>query len=435
MGEYHRILSYLYRYDKKQKKDCKGFIKAEQKPSGLKLTIQIDDDRLMEDMVLTLSFYGKKGDDWVVKTMARLNTDMHHEEMIIFYPSEQLPTGFEIRKQHGVILFYQESLCYGSVWIGEELPMEELLPELQKGVLKERAGEERDKNIENIDIAVQEKSQPKLQKESQPEPQKERKKESQPELQKEPKRESPLELGEEPQKEARPENTSEDDSNFENNPEMDETEMEGEAEKESNEISDRMAIRNQENGVDGELYKSQNESKNKIEGTEKTKAEMYSEIMSMIESKLEKKEENGRTGQISEGETLKEEELSTEKEDRLKTMWINTNKQAKQVDNIFNPAFRSGYKISAEQLGAFGEEAKKLADNQFLVKGYTRYHHLLAGKVLYAGEERYCVGVPGIYENRERYMAEIYRFPVFLSLAENRIKTGGFGYWLHLLQE
>ena len=32
-------------------------------------------------------------------------------------------------------------------------------------------------------------------------------------------------------------------------------------------------------------------------------------------------------------------------------------------------------------------------------------------------------------------MAEIYQFPVFLALAENRIKTGGFGYWLHLLPE
>ena len=35
MAEYYRILSYLYRYDKKKKMDCKGFIKAEQKRNGL----------------------------------------------------------------------------------------------------------------------------------------------------------------------------------------------------------------------------------------------------------------------------------------------------------------------------------------------------------------------------------------------------------------
>ena len=130
-----------------------------------------------------------------------------------------------------------------------------------------------------------------------------------------------------------------------------------------------------------------------------------------------------------------EEQLSTDSGDLLRNMWIDTEKKAKPVDNIFNPAFRSGYQISAEQLKDLSPEAGSLSDNQFLAKGYASYHHLLAGKVIYGGRERYCIGVPGIYENRERYMAQLYQFPVFLSLTENRIKTGGFGYWLHLLQE
>src|SRR5699024_12078916 len=50
MAEYYRILSYLYRYDKKKKMDCKGFIKAEQKRNGLKITLQIDDERLLEEI-------------------------------------------------------------------------------------------------------------------------------------------------------------------------------------------------------------------------------------------------------------------------------------------------------------------------------------------------------------------------------------------------
>ena len=50
-------------------------------------------------------------------------------------------------------------------------------------------------------------------------------------------------------------------------------------------------------------------------------------------------------------------------------MWIDTEKNVKPVDNIFNPAFRSGYQISLEQLGAFSPEARRLSDNQFLAKG------------------------------------------------------------------
>ena len=59
MADYYRILSYLYRYDKKNKTDCKGFVKAEQKKNGMKITLQIDDDRLLEDIKLELCFYGK----------------------------------------------------------------------------------------------------------------------------------------------------------------------------------------------------------------------------------------------------------------------------------------------------------------------------------------------------------------------------------------
>ena len=170
----------------------------------------------------------------------------------------------------------------------------------------------------------------------------------------------------------------------------------------------------------------------KSEEEEKREAERESEEE---EEKREAERESEEEEKREPERRAEEEELSTDSEDLLMKMWIDTEKMAKPVDNIFNKAFRQGYKISVEQLKKFSPEAARMAENQFLLKGYNRYQHLLAGKVMYAGRERYCIGVPGIYENRERYMAEIYQFPVFLSLTENRIKTGGFGYWLHLLQE
>ena len=57
MADYQRILSYLYRYEKSEKKECLGFIKAEQKSAILKLTIQINDERLLHGMELKLCFY------------------------------------------------------------------------------------------------------------------------------------------------------------------------------------------------------------------------------------------------------------------------------------------------------------------------------------------------------------------------------------------
>ncbi|MDO5145931.1 MAG: DUF6128 domain-containing protein, partial [Eubacteriales bacterium] len=128
-----------------------------------------------------------------------------------------------------------------------------------------------------------------------------------------------------------------------------------------------------------------------------------------------------------------EKPLPQKKDTFFEKMWIELQEKGRKVDNIFNPAFGQGVQITIEQLEMLPPEERELANNQFLKNGYRIYQHLLAGKVRYGGEERYCVGVPGIYGNRERYMAQIYQFPLFLSMTENRIKTGGFGYWLHLL--
>ena len=305
MADYQRILSYLYRYEKSEKKECFGFIKAEQKSGTLKLTIQIDDERLLQGVELKLAFYEKQGEGWQVWQIDTVIAQEHKEELSLLYPANRLPNGFRIKEQSGVLLFYQDSFYYGSVWIGEEIPAEVLEP----------------LRWHKVEDTV--KSEPETEQESKAE----------------------------------------------------ETVLQEDVEEES-------------------------------------KAE---------EAALQ--------------EDVEEESESEEAfVDDFEKMWINSIKEKPIVNNIFNTAFYEGCKISTAQLEQFGEEADSLKSNQFLLKGYERYKHLLAGKVRYAGEERYCIGVPGIYENREKYMADIYQFPVFLSLTENRMKTGSFGYWLYLLR-
>lgn len=358
MAEYYRILSYLYRYDKKNKMDCKGFIKAEQKKNGLKITLQIDDERLPEDVKLALCFYGKENENWTLWQLALLESSRHHEETVLFYPAKTLPEGFDIRKQYGVILLCQEILFYGSIWIGDEIPVEELMTTYQEKLVS-------------------------------------------------------------------PDADGKDEENHAPG-----TEHEGEDVRGGK-------IPGQPYMETGPADGREDSAEIDTSGKTMSSADPREEDAQMYRADGAEERENGNRAEnqtIREAERL-ERKLSTEPEDVLHHMWIDTGKKAKPVDNIFNPAFRSGYQISVDQLKALSPEAQGLSDNQFLAKGYAIYHHLLAGKVIYGGEERYCVGVPGIYENRERYMAQLYQFPIFLSLTENRIKTGGFGYWLHLLQE
>ena len=444
MADYQRILSYLYRYEKAEKKECFGFVKAEQKSGSLKLTIQIDDERLLQGMELKLCFYERQGESWQVWQLDTLITQEHREEIHLTYPAAMLPAGFRIKAQSGVLLYYQDAFYYGSVWIGEEIPTETLEPlRWHKIVNSAKDKSQMQENKSGKDIAGKISEKQTETEKILPDKMSEKQKVStrnitdemlqeQQELEEnilEKKGQINTESFEEKDFQKRAENRIENIKSEENLPDS-ENDI---AHSNNTNIEESVKIKEfSEDGI---------ESKNKSELELKSELKTDSEIESKSELKTDAEMESKTELKIdSEIEPQIKIEAETEPEatsvvDNFEKMWINAMKKNPSVDNIFNTAFYEGCRISTADLAQFGEEASVLKSNQFLLKGYGRYHHILAGKVRYAGEERYCIGVPGIYENREKYMAEIYQFPVFLSLTENRMKTGSFGYWLYLLRD
>ena len=444
MADYQRILSYLYRYEKAEKKECFGFVKAEQKSGSLKLTIQIDDERLLQGMELKLCFYERQGESWQVWQLDTLITQEHREEIHLTYPAAMLPAGFRIKGQSGVLLYYQDAFYYGSVWIGEEIPAETLEPLRWHKIVnsaKDKSQMQENKSGKDIAGKISEKQTEteKILPDKMSEKQKvstrnitdemlQYQQESEENILEE-KGQINTESFEEKDFQKRAENKIENIKSEENLPDSE------------NDIAHSNNTNIEESVKIKEFSEDSIESKNKSELELKSELKTDSEIESKtelktdfeIESKSELKIDSEIEPQIKiEAETKPE---ATSVVDNFEKMWINAMKKNPSVDNIFNTAFYEGCRISTADLAQFGEEASVLKSNQFLLKGYGRYHHILAGKVRYAGEERYCIGVPGIYENREKYMAEIYQFPVFLSLTENRMKTGSFGYWLYLLRD
>ena len=456
MADYQRILSYLYRYEKAEKKECFGFVKAEQKSGSLKLTIQIDDERLLQGMELKLCFYERQGESWQVWQLDTLITQEHKEEIHLTYPAAMLPAGFRIKGQSGVLLYYQDAFYYGSVWIGEEIPTETLEPLRWHKIVnsaKDKSQMQENKSGKDIAGKISEKQTEteKILPDKMSEKQKvstrnitdemlQEQQESEENIL-EKKGQINTESFEEKDFQKRAENKIENIKSEENLPDS-ENDI---AHSNNTNIEESVKIKEfSEDGI---------ESKNKSELEQKSELKTDSELESKTElktdSELESKTELKTDAEMESKTELKIDseiepqikiEAETEPEatsvvDNFEKMWINAMKKNPSVDNIFNTAFYEGCRISTADLAQFGEEASVLKSNQFLLKGYGRYHHILAGKVRYAGEESYCIGVPGIYENREKYMAEIYQFPVFLSLTENRMKTGSFGYWLYLLRD
>ena len=456
MADYQRILSYLYRYEKAEKKECFGFVKAEQKSGSLKLTIQIDDERLLQGMELKLCFYERQGESWQVWQLDTLITQEHKEEIHLTYPAAMLPAGFRIKAQSGVLLYYQDAFYYGSVWIGEEIPAETLEPlRWHKIVNSAKDKSQMQENKSGKDIAGKISEKQTETEKILPDKMSEKQKVStrnitdemlqeQQELEEnilEKKGQINTESFEEKDFQKRAENKIENIKSEENLPDS-ENDM-----AHSNNTNIEESVKIKEFSEDG--IESKNKSELELKSELKTDSEIESKSELKTDSEIESKSELKTDAEMESKSELKIDseiepqikiEAETEPEatsvvDNFEKMWINAMKKNPSVDNIFNTAFYEGCRISTADLAQFGEEASVLKSNQFLLKGYGRYHHILAGKVRYAGEERYCIGVPGIYENREKYMAEIYQFPVFLSLTENRMKTGSFGYWLYLLRD
>ena len=432
MADYQRILSYLYRYEKAEKKECFGFVKAEQKSGSLKLTIQIDDERLLQGMELKLCFYERQGESWQVWQLDTLITQEHKEEIHLTYPAAMLPAGFRIKGQSGVLLYYQDAFYYGSVWIGEEIPTETLEPlRWHKIVNSAKDKSQMQENKSGKDIAGKISEKQTETEKILPDKMSEKQKVST--------RNITDEMLQEQQESE--ENILEEKGQI-NTESFEEKDFQKRAENKIENIKSEENLPDSENDIAHsnntnieESVKIKEFSEDGIESKNKSELELKSELKTdaEIESKSELKIDSEIEPQIKiEAETEPE---ATSVVDNFEKMWINAMKKNPSVDNIFNTAFYEGCRISTADLAQFGEEASVLKSNQFLLKGYGRYHHILAGKVRYAGEERYCIGVPGIYENREKYMAEIYQFPVFLSLTENRMKTGSFGYWLYLLRD
>lgn len=86
-------------------------------------------------------------------------------------------------------------------------------------------------------------------------------------------------------------------------------------------------------------------------------------------------------------------------------------------------------KIEPQDIGVLPIDAWVLGSNSFLLHGYYSYQHLIFGKINRPSGYIYILGVPGIYHNREGFMARMFGFEHFKSTKRKEQKTGEFGYW------
>ncbi|MBQ8148682.1 MAG: hypothetical protein IJ040_07840 [Lachnospiraceae bacterium] len=88
-------------------------------------------------------------------------------------------------------------------------------------------------------------------------------------------------------------------------------------------------------------------------------------------------------------------------------------------------------RIVPNDIGLLEMENWRLGVNSFLTHGYYNYKYLMLGKLRFQdGVVKAVLGVPGVYDNKEQYIAKIFGFEVFVPVKHTNIKTGNFGYWI-----
>ena len=105
------------------------------------------------------------------------------------------------------------------------------------------------------------------------------------------------------------------------------------------------------------------------------------------------------------------------------------------INRDFIDAFEDDYfydcvEVTPELLKQLPIEDDAVVNNSFLVHGYYNFKHILFGKVCENDNNtRYFIGVPGMYCNRERFMASMFGFSNFKKSHRSDYSNPYFGYW------
>lgn len=104
--------------------------------------------------------------------------------------------------------------------------------------------------------------------------------------------------------------------------------------------------------------------------------------------------------------------------------------RADYIDAFDDDYFYDCIEVSPEKIKCLNQNEIDIAGNSFLLHGYYNFRHILFGRVRdNLDNTKYFIGVPGMYCNRERYMASMFGFNNFKKSHRSDYANPYFGYW------
>lgn len=113
-------------------------------------------------------------------------------------------------------------------------------------------------------------------------------------------------------------------------------------------------------------------------------------------------------------------------------LWEQMQEKYPPLDPFEEGGIVEGIKISPADLPVLEFLPLDLSANRFLLHGYKTYKHLLLGRM--EGQKRYILGIPGIFDSQEEFMAKMFGFPCFKPIRSCKKPIGQFGYWFRCIR-
>lgn len=123
-----------------------------------------------------------------------------------------------------------------------------------------------------------------------------------------------------------------------------------------------------------------------------------------------------------------EQEPEMEPEGSLNENWDKLIQQYKSL-NPFSDHEIECIRIELKDLRILPKSQWGLSSNSFVLHGFYNYQYLILGRI----RERFIIGVPGIYCNKDKLVAGLFGFNDFKPAQVSEYKTGRFGYWYKYL--
>lgn len=177
--------------------------------------------------------------------------------------------------------------------------------------------------------------------------------------------------------------------------------------------------------LEREKISNQNETYQKTEKSiEKEKTIENSNESSKDNIVNEKKEEKKREVEVSASMIHMQEQR---KRDEIEIMLADYPK----IDDIDSEDLNDCVKIMPRDIGKMDTKNWWLRSNRLLLYRFEQYHYLLLGRrKTQDGSWQRVIGIPGVFDSKERYLASLFQFYCFIPTENRKYRTGSFGYWV-----